>query len=96
MYKEIKNNMIIKSFENFEYPKDIPTGLNKEKLYASGDKSTPGERLRNFMGPVMTYFELDDLVKDDDDEKLKQLLEDSKQKAIDNIPYIMYWLRKIT
>jgi len=81
--------MKIKRFnEAFKYPDDIPSELNKERLYASGSNSTPGERLRNYMFPFFTYFT--ELEKNPDAN-----LKDLAKGCYELLPYIKYWLRKI-
>jgi hypothetical protein len=83
----------LKKFENFEYPDDIPSDLNKEQLYASGSNSTPGERLRNFMSPITMYFELLEM-EEKTDKDISEYIEKTKKTCIQNMPYIKYWLKK--
>jgi hypothetical protein len=84
----------IKKFESFEYPDDIPTNLDKERLYASRANSKPGERLRNFLSPMFTYFSIleDESMEDKDKEKL---LKGMAEQCVELLPYIKYWLRKV-
>jgi len=85
---------MIRTFEEFSYPDDIPEGLDKEQLYASGDKSTPGERIRNFMTPIKNYFSLLDL-QETTDKDLSAMIDKNKESAKNVIPYIEYWLKKV-
>jgi len=80
--------------ELFEYPHDIPINLDKDRLYASGLNSKPGERLRNFLSPFFAYFDIiedDDISYEDKEKLLKGLTKECKEL----LPYIKYWLRKI-
>ena len=82
------------SIKKFEYPDDIPNGLDPEKLYASGESSEPRERLRNFLSPIFTYFQILE-AEEKVDKDLIKILEGTKEKCITNLPYIRYWLGKI-
>lgn len=80
--------------ELFEYPNDIPSGLDKERLYASGENSYPGERLRNFLSPFYTYFEI--LEDNKIPKEMKDnILEGITKECIKSLPYIKYWVNKI-
>lgn len=83
--------MKIKKFsETFEYPSDIPPELDKERLYASGENSKPGERLKNYLTPFFSYFQLTEKNPDQ-----KEMIEELRKGCYELLPYIKYWLRKV-
>lgn len=87
--------------KEFEYPKDIPANLDKERLYASGENSTPGERLRNLLSCIFTYFEISvdekflSHVDGLSDEKKQKYLDNLGKICNENLDYIKYWLNKV-
>ena len=73
---------------------DIPENLDKDRLYASGENSFPGERLRNFLSPIFTYFHI---VQDEslDKETKEKILKSMENQCVDSLEYIRYWLHKV-